>query len=189
MTCWVVVPIKAPAACKTRLAGVLGEEARAALVARMLAHVVAVAGAAPGIDRVLLVGLSRHALDPAIPLIPDRGLGLNAALADACGMAVSAQVDRLIVLPADLPELAPEEVAALAALAPDRIGVAPDRHGRGTNALSLPLPAAAGFRFAFGAASYAAHRDEAARIGLATATVDRPGLARDIDEPADLALL
>ena len=66
------------------------------------------------------------------------------------------------------------------------VAIAPDRHGRGTNALSLPLPEAEGFTFAFGPDSFALHNLEAARLGLKIEEIHSPGLACDIDEPADL---
>ena len=68
-----------------------------------------------------------------------------------------------------------------------RHGIAPDRHGVGTNGLSLPLPAARGFRFAFGDDSFALHQAEAARLGLIVEVIHSPTLAKDIDVPADLA--
>ena len=92
----------------------------------------------------------------------------------------------MILLHADLPQLTAEDCTALATLPAGAIGIAPDRHGTGTNALSLPLPDASGFQFAFGSDSFARHRAEAARLGLSLVEIRRPGLATDIDEPDDL---
>ena len=89
----------------------------------------------------------------------------------------------------DLPELASGDVAALAALPPGVLGVAPDRKGEGTNALSLPLPAARGFRFQYGPGSFAAHSAEAVRLGLELQVVHSDTLGLDVDDPADLAAL
>jgi len=189
MTCWVVIPIKAPEACKTRLRPALGEAARRELVAGMLRHVVETAGGAPGVDAVRLIGPSRHGLPAAVALLDDPGEGLNPALAAAVPAAAAAGVDRLVVLAGDLPELTAGDVAALAGLAPGVLGVAPDRKGEGTNALSLPLPAARGFRFQYGPGSCAAHSAEAARLGLALQLVRSATLALDVDEPADLEAL
>ena len=74
----------------------------------------------------------------------------------------------------------------LAAAAPGSVAIAPDRHGLGTNALSLPLPAAAGFLFAFGDDSFARHRAEAERLGLAVEAVHNLRLERDVDLAEDL---
>lgn len=189
MTCWVVIPIKAPEACKTRLRPALGEAARRELVAAMLRHVVEVAGEAPGVDAVRLIGPSRHGLPATVALLADPGEGLNPALAAAMPAAEAAGVDRLVVLAGDLPELASGDVAALAGLPPGVLGVAPDRKGEGTNALSLPLPAAHGFRFQYGPGSFAAHSAEASRLGLALQVVRSDTLGLDVDDPADLAAL
>lgn len=189
MTCWVVIPIKAPEACKTRLRPALGEAARRQLVAGMLHHVVEVAAAAPGVDAVRLIGPSRHGLPPAVELLPDPGQGLNPALAAALPAAEAAGVDRLVVLAGDLPRVAPEDLRVLVALAPGVLGVAPDRKGEGTNALSLPLPAGRAFRFQYGTHSFAAHSAEAQRLGLDLQVVRSETLGLDVDDPSDLAAL
>lgn len=187
MTCWVVIPIKAPEACKTRLRPALGEAARRELVAAMLHHVVEVASAAPGVDAVRLIGPSRHGLPATVALLADPGEGLNPALAAALPAALAAGVDRLVVLAGDLPQLSAQDLSALVGLAPGVLGLAPDRKGEGTNALSLPLPAAAGFRFQYGVDSFAAHGAEAARLGLELRVVRSATLGLDVDEPTDLA--
>jgi 2-phospho-L-lactate/phosphoenolpyruvate guanylyltransferase len=161
---------------------VLDPGARRALVRRMLAHVTAVAGAHAG-SEVRLIGPSSHGLPLA--RLGDPGGGLNGAAAAALAAAIAAGVPRLLLLSADLPLLARADVAALLSVGPDEVGIAPDAAGQGTNALSLPLPV--GFRFAYGPGSFAAHRAEAARLGLAVRVVHAPGLAHDIDVPAELA--
>lgn len=186
MTTWVAIPIKAPDACKTRLAPALSDAARRALVADMLRHVVE---AAEGAGEVRLVGPSRHGLPETIGLLADPGGGLNAALAAALAQALAAGATRLVVLAADLPRLTPGDVQALAAQAPSVLAVAPDRAGSGTNALSLPLPQARGFRFQYGPDSFARHGAEAARLGLALEAIRSPTLGLDIDQPGDLAAI
>jgi 2-phospho-L-lactate guanylyltransferase len=187
LACWVIVPVKAPESCKTRLSGVLDDDERQALVARMLRHVVAVASAAAGVDEVLLLGPSRHGLPASIPLLADPGRDLNAALAAAA--AAAAGIDRLLFVSADLPLLAPGDITALIDLPPDAAAIAPDRGGTGTNALSLPGAVAARFGMHFGIGSFAAHVAEAARLGLDMHTIRSPTLALDIDLPGDLAAM
>lgn len=187
MSCWAVIPIKGPAAGKTRLAEALDPDARAALVQAMLGHVTVAAGAAAGIARVCLAGPSRHGLPDDLPLLADPGDGLNAALAAALEQAVLAGADRVVMIAADLPTVTAAEIAVLANAPAGTIALAPDRHGVGTNAISLPLPAARGFPFRFGTDSLARHREAASAMGLSVETVHSPGLARDVDEPADLA--
>lgn len=187
MSCWVVIPVKAVEACKTRLASVIAPMEREALVRRMLGHVVETAEVAVGVDAVMLLGPSRHDLRATLPLLADPGNGLNAALRGAANAAAQAGVDRLIVLPGDLPLIARDDVEKLAGAS--ELVIAPDRSGSGTNALSLPLPAAAEFAFRFGEGSFALHCAEAERLSLTPHILRSETLAFDIDEPADLALL
>jgi 2-phospho-L-lactate guanylyltransferase len=189
MTCWVVTPIKAPDACKTRLRPALGDAARRDLVARMLRHVVGAARATPGVDQVLLLGPSRHGLTPDTPLIDDPGGGLNAALAAALAAAGRAGVDRLVIVAADLPRVTEADLRALVAVEAGAAVIAPDRAGTGTNALSLPLPQARGFGFHYGPGSFTRHGAEAARLGIELRVVRSETLGLDIDEPQDLGAL
>ena len=185
MNCWIVIPVKAPAACKTRLTPVLDEAGRRDLVAEMLHRTVEAAAELVGMERLRLLGPSRHGLPETVGLLDDPGGGLNPALASARDAALAAGVERLLFLSADLPLVEAEDVAAL--LDVSGIAAAPDLHGLGTNALSLPLPKAADFRFHYGEGSFAAHRAEAERLDLPFSAIVRQGLGFDIDQPGDLA--
>ena len=186
--CWIVIPVKAPEACKSRLAPVLGENARQELVADMLHRTVAAAQSASGPKQILLLGPSRHGLPEGMRLLPDPGQGLNSAIASARDAAMAAKVDRLLFLSADMPLIMAEDVAVMLKVPPSTVALAPDRLGEGTNALSLPLPEAARFQFHYGERSFAAHRAEAARLNLPFLPIERPALAFDLDRPGDLAL-
>ena len=184
MSCWVIIPVKPPGEGKLRLAEVLDMDARNRLVCAMLGCVVAAVSAARFVDRICILGASRHGQSAAIPLMSDPGGGLNAALTQALGEAAAAGVRRVVIIAADLPRLTPRDVETLAR-AP-AVAIAPDRHGTGTNAIALPLPQARGFTFAYGADSFAKHGAEACRLGLDIEVIASPGLARDVDVPNDL---
>lgn len=154
----------------------------------MLRRTVSAAQAVTGREQVLLLGPSRHGLAEDIPLIADPGRGLNIALTSARDAAIGEGIDRLLILSADLPLIEPDDVTALLNLPRDGIAVAPDHAGTGTNALSLPLPGAAEFRFHYGEGSFTAHEAEADRLDLPFRSVQRPGLELDIDRPEELAL-
>lgn len=186
MACWAVIPVKASGEGKSRLAGVLGTDEREALVDAMLGHVIGAVQACPQISRVHLVGPSRRGMDPALPLLDDPGHGLNAAASAALAQLAQGDAERIIVIHGDLPRLTPDEVSQLCDLPPDTIGLAPDRHGIGTNAISLPTALATDFGFMFGQDSFARHRTEAARLGYNVRTIIGTGLQNDVDEPADL---
>lgn len=188
MTAWALIPVKARGEGKSRLAGALPAQERAALTDAMLRHVVDAADHAKSLDRVLLVGPVGHNLDPHIPLLEDPGGGLNAALEIALAQIASAhdRPDRLVIVAADLPCLTSFELDLLAEVPAGSLAIAPDRYGSGTNAISLPLPEGTGFHFHYGPASAVAHRKEAERLALNVETILCAGLAKDIDEPSDL---
>jgi 2-phospho-L-lactate/phosphoenolpyruvate guanylyltransferase len=181
---WALVPVKARSAGKQRLAGVLSEPQRTALIGAMLEHVLAVVRAAP-LAGVLILSPDREPLPPTTHVLRDRATGLNAALELALPELLALQATRALIVFADLPLLSCEDLVALER-ASEAFGVAlaPDHTGTGTNALGLTLPTA--FRLQFGAGSCARHQLEAERIGRSAALVRRPGFAFDVDEPSDL---
>lgn len=184
MTVWAVIPARRPGEGKTRLSSALAAAEREELVRRMLAHVVAATKAAGNVDLTCIVGAADG---HDVRLLEDAGQGLNPAIRAAIVAATAAGASRLVVLHGDLPQLGAREVELLAAAPEGSVAIAPDRHDTGTNALSLPLPAASDFVFAFGPDSFRLHQAEADRLDLPIEIVRSPGLARDVDEPDDLA--
>lgn len=170
-----VVPIKPAADRKTRLRHHLPAPDRLALTEHMLAHVLDVLARAGSVAEVAI-------LSAAPPdgwggrWFADTGCGLNAELSAVAG----AVPRRLLVLHADLPGLAPDDVDALVAATARGVAIAPDRHAVGTNALAAENPA--GLVFAFGAESFARHR----ALMPDHEVVRRAGLGLDLDLPEDL---
>lgn len=185
MSVWVLIPIKARAACKLRLAPALSAGERLRLVRAMLRHVAGAAARAGGVYRVALLSNERDEAPGRLPLIPDLGTDLNSALLGALPELSRRGATGLVVLPADLPLLNAADVSRLAAVA--RAGataIAPDWRELGTNALATPLDPPTGF--AFGERSFAAHMEAARRFGVEPVIVRSPGLACDLDEPQHL---
>ena len=187
MTCWAIIPVKASPESKSRLAGVLDAPARAALVDAMLERVIEAAVSARNIARVALLGTPRAVPPADVERLAEPGQGLNAAVTSALAEVAARGASRVVFVHGDLPTVSARELELLAAAPSGEIAIAPDRHGTGTNALSLPLPEARGFSFAFGPDSFALHLAEAERRGLKVEEIHSPGLARDVDEPDDLA--
>ncbi|WP_232333041.1 2-phospho-L-lactate guanylyltransferase [Novosphingobium aquimarinum] len=185
-SCIALIPAKPLLHAKSRLAGVLDRSSRERLVEAMLEHVIATALSAGTVDAVLTVG-RRSPAYPLLDVIADAGVGLNAALCHSLPLVAQRGATRMLVIAGDLPSLDTGNIDLLAQLDTDTIGIAPDRHGTGTNALSLPLPAGEDFRFAYGSNSFAHHREEARRLGYDARVILGDGLANDIDDPADLA--
>jgi 2-phospho-L-lactate/phosphoenolpyruvate guanylyltransferase len=185
----VLVPIKLLAAAKTRLRGAVGGARHESLVLAMAQDTVAAALAAPGTAEVVVV-TADAAVAAAVAALGARrvpepvGGGLNAALTHAAA-AVGALPPgrRIAALPADLPALRPDELAAaLTALHTSRDGgYVPDAAGTGTVLLAAPV--GAGLAPRFGPGSAAAH----ARAGAARLDGDWPTLRHDVDTADDLA--
>lgn len=178
----VVVPVKAFAAAKRRLSPVLDAAGRQALAQAMAATVVRAAGSL----RTAVVcddeAVREWAAGEGAEVIWTPALGLNGAVAAGVAHFAAEGVEQVIVAHADLPLAT--DLAWLAGT--PGVTLVPDRRRDGTNVLSAP--ASVGFRFAYGAGSFAAHRAEAQRLGLVARLVADPRLAWDVDEPADLAV-
>jgi 2-phospho-L-lactate/phosphoenolpyruvate guanylyltransferase len=185
---WALVPLKARAAGKQRLAGALSAEARLTLIESMFTQVLAALRDSAAFDGIAVVTPDAQALPADVVALPDAGSGMNPALEDALTELAARGATRCAVISADLPCLRSAEVQGLlqAGLA-GSIVLAPDRHGIGTNALVLDLPMR--LRPRFGPHSLAHHLADAAALKLSSRLLRAPGLALDIDEPADLAQL
>ena len=95
----------------------------------------------------------------------------------------------LLLVMADLPYLAAADIAALieaGRTSPVVIGEAKDG---GTNALLLRPPTVLKFSFSREHRSSQTHAEQARAAGIEPVILRRPGLAQDIDTPADLASL
>ena len=189
MSCWALVPVKARAEGKSRLAPVLGSPARIELVRSMLEHVLGVLSAAPGIDHVAIASPERDRVPSDIHLLPEQGRGLNRALGRAVATLKRLGAHEVLVLPGDLPCVGTDDVAVL--LARMRAGgcaLASDRQGTGTNAIALDLRRLGpmGFRFLLGGNSFARHVRQARALGLDPQIARTPGLGFDLDEPQAL---
>lgn len=188
-----VIPAKSLDRAKQRLAEALPPAARRDLVCRMLER---------GLAALAEAGIGRRVVatrDPALAALAmrhgaitfDPGIedDLNATAAAAAAHARREGATSLLLLAGDLPWIGPEDVVAMIdAAGGARVVIAEAKDG-GTNALLLTPPDAIPFAFATGEPSAARHAELAEARGLAPILLHRPGLARDIDLPADLAAL
>ena len=161
---------------KGRLSGVLDAAGRRALAQQMLEHVLATLREA---------GLATVQVASA-----DEGTGdLNADVTAAARRAEQQGARELLLVMADLPYLAASDIAALVEAGRTSDIVIAEAKDGGTNALLLRPPTVLKFAFTTGRPSAQFHADHARSVGIEPAMVRRPGLARDIDTPDDLASL
>lgn len=178
----VVIPVKGGPSAKSRLHAPDGVD-RLVLAGALALDTVAAAGAAVGLDHVLVVTADPVVDTDVIGLgaatLRDPGAGLNAAI--AAGLASVAPDEPVAVLLGDVAAARPAElVAALTAAAGHPLAFLPDAEGTGT--VLLAARTALGLTPRFGPGSAAAH--EAA--GAWRLELPLPGLRRDVDDEESL---
>lgn len=184
----VVVAVKGNGDGKRRLASVLAPDERQHLIATMLEDVLAAVTATVGVGQISVLTRETAIVPRDYAPIGDRGFGLNPAIVHAAKLLTLAGRRAMLVLPADLPFVSPADIRALMDAATESsVVIAPDTSGTGTNALLLSPPNV--LRPRFGAQSCDAHVESARAARIDTHVLNRPGLARDIDESADLDML
>jgi len=184
----IVIPLKDPASGKSRLARSLAEPQRVRLILTMLEHVSSVARRSRGVEEVGILTPSAAHMPAGCTHLLDRGGDLNTALGAAARELRARGARCMLVLAADLPFVTSAEIETVIDCAPrEMLVAAPDWRKVGTNALRLPL--ARMLATHFGGASLAAHAAAARAAHVAFEVIERPGLAGDIDEPEQLALL
>lgn len=194
MTIWAVVPVKPLRRAKSRLREVLNVDQRAKLSQNMLIHTLDVLSKVKGIERTMVVSRDSRALavarDHGANTVTEHGAPeLNKALVRATLVAKGYGVSSLLVLPADLPLLEPEDLEAFISKAapPPVVVIAPDRKGQGTNGLLCSPPDI--LEYDFGPHSFERHVGRARRAGARVEICEMPGFGLDLDEPEDLAML
>lgn len=189
---WAILPVKEMEGAKQRLAPLLSPEERIALMQVMLRDVLAALSAAPS-----LAGIALVTLDPwAQALAQEHGVriikegareGHTGAVTAASAVLQMEGVAAILTMPGDIPAVTTPEVEALiaaASTAPAFI-IAPAHDEQGSNAILMSPPDAVKLRF--GEDSYFPHLAAARAVGITPKVLRLPGIAMDIDYPADIA--
>jgi 2-phospho-L-lactate guanylyltransferase len=194
MTLWAIVPVKPLRYGKSRLAEVLTSDERMDLNRRMLAHTLDTLTSIPEIEHVLVVSRDQAALSLAreygARTVQENGSPhLNLALTRATVVAKNYATRGVLIIPADLPLITPEDVRLMLVRAADPpvVVVAPDRRRDGTNAL-LVCPTGL-IDYEFGPGSFQRHCERARDAGARLEICELPSLALDMDLPEDLELV
>jgi len=194
MTLWAIVPVKPLRYGKSRLAGTLTEDQRTELNRALLQHTLETLSELKEVDGVLVVSRDPHALTIArshgARTVQENGQPqLNTALKRATVVAQVYATRGVLVLPADLPLISTDDILELIKRAgePPVVVIAPDRHGKGTNALLIsPLGL---IEYDFGENSFQRHCERAKNAGARLEVVELPSLGLDLDIPEDFELI
>ena len=189
---WAILPVKEMVGAKQRLAPLLSPEERIALMQVMLRDVLTALSAAAG-----LAGIALVTLDPwAQALAQEHGAriitegareGHTGAVTFAAAVLQAEGVASILTLPGDIPAAKPNEIEALiaAASASPAFIIAPAHDELGSNAILMSPPNAVKLRF--GEDSYFPHLAASRAAGILPHILRLPGIAMDIDHPADIA--
>jgi 2-phospho-L-lactate/phosphoenolpyruvate guanylyltransferase len=191
MGVWAVVPVKERDRAKERLAGILSPAKRQALTLAMLEDVLSALAGAPGLAGAIVVTVDQAARRLAqgygVRIFEDGARdGHTGAVTAAARRLAAERETALLTLPGDVPLVTADEVGRIiAAHAPaPSFTIVPSHDEGGSNAIMLSPPEAVPLRF--GVDSFYPHLGAATARGIHPTVLRLPGIALDIDNPADL---
>ena len=173
----------------------LNEEDRIRHFASMLNEVIEALRQSSLLARVVMVTRDQQQLPAPLPagveILPEPAGpgGLNQAVQFAATQRAEAGDGGMLIVPLDVPLVTARDVDTILAAAPPPRSVAlvAARDGDGTNALLTKPPDLLTYQYGLG--SFRAHLTTAIGRRIATAVLELPNLAMDIDRPEDLAAL
>jgi len=189
----ILIPVKNLATAKQRLASILDQIDRTELAQAMLLDVMEAIATWQERPKVGIVTSDPFSIELAgkfdFEVIPDRAnTGETDAIAMATQVCVSRGVDNTLVIPADIPLIQSSELHNILQSAPGEGSVlVPAADGRGTNAV-FRRPAGL-FPLRFGNDSFKPHLADARATQKPCLVISLPGIALDVDNPADLKQL
>jgi 2-phospho-L-lactate/phosphoenolpyruvate guanylyltransferase len=188
-----VLPVKRFGAAKQRMAAGITGGRRRDLAEAMVADVLEAIGRARAIERTIVVTgdpiAQELAAGAGAEVVPDpEDAGHVEAAQAGIARAEADGADRVVLLAGDCPLLDPRELDRLLTGVPGNyVGVVPDRHGTGTNALLLSPPGA--IVPAFGEGSRDRHVEAARQASVPFGIEELPSIELDLDTPADVIAL
>jgi 2-phospho-L-lactate guanylyltransferase len=184
-----IIPVKNFENSKTRLSALLGVQERVRLSELMLQDTLAALASARSVSEIVVVSSDKRAKEIAekyktTVLKQERDSGVNSAVALADAYAAKKHAAATIVVPQDLPLLAPADIDSVCALARGRcIAICPSLRFDGTNVLlRMPLDV---ISTSYDNNSYEAHMQSAKDAGAAVHVVKSERLMFDVDTPDD----
>jgi 2-phospho-L-lactate/phosphoenolpyruvate guanylyltransferase len=191
MSIWTIIPVKPLNRAKSRLADALSPEQRKQLSETLFRRVLVAVTETPQVAGTLVISRDPRALaiarDLGVHTVQESGAPeLNNALMRATQVVAGWRGGGVLILPADLPLITPEDVSAIIALGQENLTVviATDNHEDGTNAMLIRPPGL--FQYAYGPGSYQRHIALAQSAGATVKFYHSDRIALDIDTPTDL---
>ncbi len=194
MSLWAIVPVKPLRRGKSRLSEILTEDERSRLNYHLFTNTIDVLLQVNAISEILVVSRDSHVLTEArekkVRTVTENGTPeLNNALRRASLFSNVFSKEGVLIVPADLPMLTPQDVEDFLAQRthPPLMVISPDRRRQGTNMLFIN-PADL-ITFSFGMDSFSKHCDLAAQKGAEVIVYENEKIALDLDVPEDYDIL
>ena len=193
MSLWAIIPIKPLRRGKSRLSCVLSEQERENLNHNLLGRTINCLKQVKEIDQIIVISHDPAALSfsrefGVKTLQENRNTNINNALRKATQAAKAFNASRLLIVPADLPFMMPEDLIALiykSKSAPEII-ISPDRKMYGTNALFINPTGI--LDYDFGQWSFKKHIEQAERKKIRVEIYNNERIGFDLDLPEDLVI-
>ncbi len=191
MSLWVVIPIKPLRMGKSRLSSVLSDSDRENLNKALLSKIIQCTQEIPEISETVIISCDPAALSLSRELgirtiRESKCTNLNNALRKATKALKSFHVDQLLILPADLPYITPNDISSIVKKisSPPEIIISPDQNKNGTNALLInPVGI---IDYDFGDWSFKKHIEQAERKKIHVEIYNNDNIAFDLDTPIEI---
>ncbi len=189
---WAIVPIKTFDRAKQRLANVLSEAERRALMLAMARDVLTCLSKSTRLSGILIVSRTVEADALAQSFATERyAESPDANLPEALDQATQHLIDHfdaqgVVIVPADVPGIDADELDALL-VAHEQVTILPDAENIGTNGLICSPPLC--MPYIFDGKSFKPHVDAAFERGITPKIVPGTKFALDVDTPTDLIAL
>jgi 2-phospho-L-lactate guanylyltransferase len=191
---WAVLPVKNMGVAKSRLAHSCPPAFRRELARAMLVDVLGALTATAAIAGIVVVTVDAVAStlarrSGARVFAEDADIGHTGAVMAAARRLASERRAGMLTLPSDIPGVNASDLSRLVEIHGDApaFTIVPSHDRRGSNAIVVSKPTAV--PLAFGDDSFVAHLAAARRAGIEPVIESMPGIALDIDHPADLVRL
>ena len=191
MTLWAMLPVKPLTKGKSRLHSCLNPEEVCSLNRCLFEETFQKLNRSVEIDRILVVSQDEKVLEftrqmGGVALRENQQSSLNEAVSQALAFIVEKDPGMVLIVPADLPWMTVDDLAALLKLRQDRefMIIVPDQRQRGTNAILLSQPRL--LTPQFGRHSFQKHTQQAAIRSVQLIVWLNKNIQRDLDTPQDL---
>jgi len=188
MSVFAVIPVKTPLKSKLRLSVVLNPQERRTLTLTMLEDVLKALKSSV-VHQIVVISSDSTVQELVnkfeVAYLSENQQGLNQAIEQATEWCIRNGAESILVLPADVPLIAPEDINHIVELSSEMpsLVVSPSTNG-GTNALSQKPPKL--IPACFGLFSFMRHIKEASAKGVVAKIYDSPRVSMDVDSTEDL---